>query len=92
MAVGPGDRLTVNVLVLRRSAIVIAHQARHDAFGPADPVEAIRFRWEQEGLTPRQLALVRQPAGISSSARAARRRPPSIASATASENPGGSSR
>jgi len=92
MAVGPGDRLTVNVLVVRRSAIVIVHQARHYDFGPADPVEANGFRREQEGRTPRQLALVRQPAGIPSSARAARRRPPSIASATASENPGGSSR
>jgi HTH-type transcriptional regulator / antitoxin HigA len=24
-------------------------------FGPADPVEAIKFRMEQEGLTPRDL-------------------------------------
>ncbi len=36
-------------------AFVEAYENRHYDFGPADPVEAIRFRMEQEGLTPRDL-------------------------------------
>lgn len=36
--------------------LVEAYENRHYDFGPADdPVEAIRFRMEQEGLTPRDL-------------------------------------
>jgi HTH-type transcriptional regulator/antitoxin HigA len=35
--------------------LIEAYEARHYEFGPADPVEAIKFRMEQEGLTPRDL-------------------------------------
>jgi len=35
--------------------LVEAYENRHYDFGPADPVEAIKFRMEQEGLTPRDL-------------------------------------
>lgn len=33
--------------------LVGAYEARHYDFGPADPVEAIKFCMEQEGLMPR---------------------------------------
>ncbi len=32
-----------------------AYENKHHHLGPADPVEAIKFRTEQEGLTPRDL-------------------------------------
>lgn len=35
--------------------LIEAYENHHYDFGPADPVEAIRFRMEQEGLTPRDL-------------------------------------
>ena len=35
--------------------LVEAYESQHYDFGPADPVEAIKFRMEQEGLTPRDL-------------------------------------
>jgi HTH-type transcriptional regulator/antitoxin HigA len=35
--------------------LIEAYENKHYDFGPADPVEAIRFRMEQEGLTPRDL-------------------------------------
>jgi HTH-type transcriptional regulator/antitoxin HigA len=35
--------------------LIEAYEAKHFDFGPADPVEAIKFRMEQEGLTPRDL-------------------------------------
>ena len=35
--------------------LIEAYENRHYDFGPADPVEAIKFRMEQEGLTPRDL-------------------------------------
>ncbi|TAK54045.1 MAG: transcriptional regulator [Gammaproteobacteria bacterium] len=35
--------------------LVEAYENTHYDFGPADPVEAIKFRMEQEGLTPRDL-------------------------------------
>ena len=35
--------------------LVEAYENKHYDFGPADPVEAIKFRMEQEGLTPRDL-------------------------------------
>ena len=33
--------------------LVEAYENKHYDLGPADPVEAIKFRMEQEGLTPR---------------------------------------
>jgi HTH-type transcriptional regulator/antitoxin HigA len=35
--------------------LIESYEAKHYDFGPADPVEAIKFRMEQEGLTPRDL-------------------------------------
>lgn len=35
--------------------LIEAYEIKHHAFGPADPVEAIKFRMEQQGLTPRDL-------------------------------------
>jgi HTH-type transcriptional regulator / antitoxin HigA len=44
-----GDRLDV------LSTLVAAYEAKHYPVGPADPVEAIKFRMEQQGLAPRDL-------------------------------------
>ena len=35
--------------------LVEAYENKHYDFGPADPVEAIKFRMEQQGLTPKDL-------------------------------------
>jgi HTH-type transcriptional regulator/antitoxin HigA len=35
--------------------LIEAYENKHYDFGPIDPVEAIKFRMEQEGLTPRDL-------------------------------------
>jgi HTH-type transcriptional regulator/antitoxin HigA len=35
--------------------LIEAYEDRHYPIGPADPVEAIQFRMEQQGLTPRDL-------------------------------------
>jgi len=35
--------------------LVEAYENKHHDFGPADPVEAIKFRMEQQGLTARDL-------------------------------------
>jgi HTH-type transcriptional regulator / antitoxin HigA len=37
------------------STLVAAYEAKHYPVGPADPVEAIKFRMEQQGLVPRDL-------------------------------------
>ena len=33
------------------ATLIEAYKNQHHAFGPADPVEAIKFRMEQQGLT-----------------------------------------
>ena len=38
--------------------LVEAYENRHYDFGPADPVEAIKFRMEQQGLTRKDLESV----------------------------------
>jgi HTH-type transcriptional regulator/antitoxin HigA len=43
--------------------LVEAYENRHHDFGPLDPVEAIKFRMEQEGLTPRDLEPYIGPSG-----------------------------
>jgi len=43
--------------------LIEAYEAKHYDFGPADPVEAIKFRMEQEGLTPRDLEPFIGPSG-----------------------------
>ena len=37
--------------------LIEAYEHRHFPVGPADPVEAIKFRMEQQGLTPKDLVL-----------------------------------
>jgi HTH-type transcriptional regulator / antitoxin HigA len=37
------------------ATLVDVYEQQHDAILPPDPIEAIRFRMEQEGLTPRDL-------------------------------------
>ncbi len=44
-----GDRLDV------LATLVQAFEARHYPIGPADPIEAIKFRMEQQGLTVHDL-------------------------------------
>ncbi len=44
-------------------ALIEAYENRHDPIGPADPVEAIKFRMEQQGLTPRNLEPFIGPSG-----------------------------
>ena len=43
--------------------LVEAYENRHYDFGPADPVEAIKFRMEQQGLTARDLEPFIGPSG-----------------------------
>jgi len=43
--------------------LVESYENGHYDFGPADPVEAIRFRMEQEGLTARDLEPFIGPSG-----------------------------
>jgi HTH-type transcriptional regulator/antitoxin HigA len=43
--------------------LVEAYENKHYDFGAADPVEAIKFRMEQEGLTPRDLEPFIGPSG-----------------------------
>ena len=47
-----GDRLDV------LATLIDAYEAEHDPMDPPDPVEAIRFRMEQEGLTRKDLERV----------------------------------
>ena len=35
--------------------LIEAYERKHFPIGPADPVEAIKFRLEQQGLTPKDL-------------------------------------
>ena len=44
-----GDRLDVLI------TLVQAYEARHQPIEPPDAIEAIKFRMEQQGLTPRDL-------------------------------------
>ena len=43
--------------------LVEAYENKHYDFGPADPVEAIKFRMEQQGLTARDLERFIGPSG-----------------------------
>ena len=43
--------------------LVEAYENKHYDFGPADPVEAIKFRMEQQGLTARDLEPFIGPSG-----------------------------
>jgi HTH-type transcriptional regulator / antitoxin HigA len=37
--------------------LIEAYEHKHYPIGPADPVEAIKFRMDQDGLTPKDLEL-----------------------------------
>ncbi len=43
--------------------LIEAYENKHYAIGPADPVEAIKFRMEQQGLNPRDLEAYIGPSG-----------------------------
>lgn len=43
--------------------LIEAFENQHYDFGPADPIDAIRFRMEQQGLTPRDLEPYIGPSG-----------------------------
>jgi len=43
--------------------LIEAYENKHDPIGPADPVAAIKFRMEQQGLTPRDLEAYIGPSG-----------------------------
>ncbi|MCE2946107.1 MAG: type II toxin-antitoxin system HigA family antitoxin [bacterium] len=43
--------------------LVEAYERKHHAFGPLDPVDAIKFRMEQQGLTARDLEPFIGPSG-----------------------------
>jgi HTH-type transcriptional regulator/antitoxin HigA len=43
--------------------LIEAYENKHYAIGPADAVEAIKFRMEQQGLTPRDLEPYIGPSG-----------------------------
>jgi len=43
--------------------LIEAYENKHYDFGPADPVEAIKFRMEQQGLTARDLEQFIGPSG-----------------------------
>ena len=47
-----GDRLDV------LATLIDAYEAEHDLMDPPDPIEAIRFRMEQQGLTRKDLERV----------------------------------
>ena len=43
--------------------LIEAYENKHYPIGPADPVDAIRFRMEQQDLTPRDLEAYIGPSG-----------------------------
>ena len=43
--------------------LIEVYENKHYAISPADPVEAIKFRMEQQGLTPRDLEPFLGPSG-----------------------------
>ena len=43
--------------------LIEAYENKHYPIGPADPVDAIKFRMEQQGLTPRDLEAYIGPSG-----------------------------
>jgi HTH-type transcriptional regulator/antitoxin HigA len=44
-----GDRFDV------LATLIVAYEAQHYPIDPPDPIEAIKFRMEQQGLTPKDL-------------------------------------
>lgn len=52
-AAEPGTPEADEIEVL--SILIEKYEDKHFPIGPSDPIEAIKFRMEQEGLTPRDL-------------------------------------
>jgi len=45
------------------TTLIEAYEQKHYPIGPADPIEAIKFRMEQQGLTPKDLEPYIGPSG-----------------------------
>jgi HTH-type transcriptional regulator/antitoxin HigA len=58
-AAGTHEADEMEVLV----TLIEAYENRHYPVGPADPIDAIKFRMEQQGLTPRDLEPYIGPSG-----------------------------
>src|SRR5260221_13916147 len=67
-----GDRLDV------LATLIDAYEAEHHPMDPPDPIEAIKFRMEQQGLTKKDLAAIIGPRARVSEV-LGRKRPLSIA-------------
>ncbi|EHJ91170.1 helix-turn-helix domain-containing protein [Vreelandella boliviensis] len=52
-AAEPGTPEADEIEVL--SILIEKYEDKHFSIGPSDPIEAIKFRMEQQGLTPRDL-------------------------------------
>jgi len=52
-----GDELEVLAVLVER------YESQHESMPPSDPIEAIKFRMEQQGLTPRDLEPFIGPSG-----------------------------
>jgi len=52
-----GDELEVLAVLVER------YEAQHEPMPPSDPIDAIKFRMEQQGLTPRDLEPFIGPSG-----------------------------
>ena len=51
----PAPRTPDGDLLDVMSTLVAAYEAKHFSIEPADPIEAIKFRMDQQGLVPRDL-------------------------------------
>ena len=51
----PAPRTADGDLLDVMSTLVAAYEAKHFSIEPADPIEAIKFRMDQQGLVPRDL-------------------------------------
>ena len=63
-----GDELEVLALLIER------YEAQHEPLPPSNPVEAIKFRMDQQGLSPRDLVPYIGPSGRVSEVLAGKRR------------------
>lgn len=54
--------------------LIEAYENKHYPIGPANPIEAIKFRMEQQGLTPRDLEKYIGPSGRVSEVLSGKRR------------------
>lgn len=54
--------------------LIEAYESKHYPIGPANPIDAIKFRMEQQGLTPRDLEKYIGPSGRVSEVLSGKRR------------------